>query len=473
MSAELLNLNIKEAREKLASEEISAVGLTEAYLANIEKKNSDLNAYLEVFTDSLEQAKELDQTAQSRKDLPLFGIPLAVKDNILLRGRKASSASLMLESYTATYDATVIKKLTSAGAIFLGRTNMDEFAMGGSTENSAFGPTKNPVDPTRVPGGSSGGSASAVGGALALGALGSDTGGSIRQPASFCGVVGLKPTYGTVSRFGLMAMASSLDQIGPLTKTVADAKIIYDVIAGPDKNDSTSIGSDVRLKSKEKYVVGIPKSFLAEGLDSEVSRVFDETIAKLKAEGHEIREIEMPNIKYSLACYYVIMPAEVSSNLARFDGVKYGLYVDGGENLLEDYLSTRASGFGAEARRRIILGTYVLSAGYYDAYYGQATGVRKLIKADYQNVFGLGVDVVLTPTAPSPAFRLGEKTSDPLQMYLEDIFTVPANLAGIPALSVPAGLTKDGLPIGVQLAGNYFSEDVLFDLGQVIEKFNF
>ncbi len=466
---DFLNLDIVEARKKLVVGDLSAVELTEAYLNKIKSDNQKINAYLEVFPDALEKAKAIDQNG-GKKDLPLAGIPMAIKDNILIKGKRASSASKILENYVSTYSATVINRLSQAGAIFLGRANMDEFAMGGSTENSAFGPTRNPIAIDRVPGGSSGGSAAAVGGGLALASLGSDTGGSIRQPASFCGVVGLKPTYGAVSRFGLMAMASSLDQIGPLTKTVADTKLVYEVIAGQDKYDSTSVQLPDKAKTKEKYVIGVPKSFLSQGLDSEVENIFNDTLEKLKEAGHEIREIEMPNIKYSLACYYVIMPAEVSSNMARFDGVKYGLHIDGENDLLSDYLSTRASGFGAEVRRRIMLGTYVLSAGYYDAYYGQATGVRRLIKEDYQKVFTTGVDVILTPTAPGPAFLLGEKTSDPLQMYLEDIFTVPANLAGVPAMSVPAGRTKEDLPVGIQLTGNYFAEELLFDLGQIIEK---
>lgn len=469
MTDDFLNLDIVEARKRLVAGDLSAVELTEAYLNKIESDNQKINAYLEVFPDALEKAKAIDQNG-GKKDLPLAGIPMAIKDNILIKGKKASSASKILEKYVSTYSATVINRLSQAGAIFLGRANMDEFAMGGSTENSAFGPTRNPVAIERVPGGSSGGSAAAVGGGLALASLGSDTGGSIRQPASFCGVVGLKPTYGAVSRFGLMAMASSLDQIGPLTKTVADAKLVYEVIAGQDKYDSTSVQLPDKAKTKEKYVIGVPKSFLSQGLDGEVEKIFNDTLEKLKQAGHEIREIEMPNIKYSLACYYVIMPAEVSSNMARFDGVKYGLHVDGENDLLSDYLSTRASGFGAEVRRRIMLGTYVLSAGYYDAYYGQATGVRRLIKEDYQKVFTAGVDVILTPTAPGPAFLLGEKTSDPLQMYLEDIFTVPANLAGVPAMSVPAGRANEDLPVGIQLTGNYFAEELLFDLGQIIEK---
>jgi aspartyl-tRNA(Asn)/glutamyl-tRNA(Gln) amidotransferase subunit A len=348
---------------------------------------------------------------------------------------------------------------------------MDEFAMGGSTENSAFGPTKNPFDHLRVPGGSSGGSAAAVGGGLALAALGSDTGGSIRQPASFCGVVGLKPTYGTISRYGLIAMASSLDQIGPITKTVADTEILYRALSGQDRYDSTSLNPRSPAFS-EPFTIGVPYSFLAEGIDKEVLDVFNKTVKNLQAAGHTVKEISLPNIKYSLAVYYVLMPAESSTNLGRFDGLRYGRLKEGA-NLLEEYTGSRGEGFGLEVRRRIILGTYVLSAGYYDAYYGKATTAREFIRNDYLNAFNKekdGVDIIMTPTAPTPAFKLGEKLADPLQMYLEDIFTVPANLAGIPALSVPAGQTAEGLPIGVQLAGPHFGENQLFALGRSIEK---
>jgi aspartyl-tRNA(Asn)/glutamyl-tRNA(Gln) amidotransferase subunit A len=470
---DLKNLTIEKASASLASGEFTSRQLVEAYLEKIKTDNQNLNAYLEIFADALDEADAIDTRRKAGETLsPLAGIPLAIKDNILIKSKIASSASKILQNYRATYDATVIAKLKSVGVIFLGRTNMDEFAMGGSTENSAFGVTRNPHDLERVAGGSSGGSAAVVGADLALASLGSDTGGSIRQPASFCGVVGLKPTYGTVSRFGLMAMASSLDQIGPFAKSVADAEILYKAIAGKDQNDATSIDLKPTEAKKDKLIIGIPTDFVGRGLDEEVKKNFDESIEKLKKLGHEIKEITLPNLKYSLACYYVLMPAEVSSNMSRFDGVRYGLHVDGA-NLIDDYLQTRGQGFGAEVRRRIILGTYVLSAGYYDAYYGKACAVRDLIREEYKKAFAkdsLGVDVILTPTAPTPAFKIGEKSGDPLQMYLEDIFTVPANLAGVPALSVPSGKTASGLPLGVQFTADHFHEDILFAIGKQFEQ---
>ncbi|MCE9628911.1 MAG: Asp-tRNA(Asn)/Glu-tRNA(Gln) amidotransferase subunit GatA [Candidatus Vogelbacteria bacterium] len=468
MALDLKNLTITKAITGLQSGEFTSTDLVKAYLANIEIRNKDLNAYLEVFSDVLDQAKKADELRASGAEVgPLTGVPIAIKDNILIKGRVATAASKMLADYRATYDATVIEKLKQAGAIFIGRTNMDEFAMGGSTENSAFGPTRNPYDSERVAGGSSGGSAAVVGGDLALCALGSDTGGSIRQPASFCGVVGLKPTYGTVSRHGVMAMASSLDQIGPITKTVEDAETLYKIIAGRDSFDSTSVDPKLATVSS-KLVIGVPTDFVSRGLDAEVKQNFDETLKKLTELGHEVRQIELPNLKYSLACYYVLMPAEVSSNMSRFDGVRYGSHVDG-LNLLEDYMKTRGEGFGPEVRRRIMLGTYVLSAGYYDAYYGKACGVRQVITNEYKKAFDKnnnGVDLILTPTAPTPAFPVGAKVNDPLQMYLEDIFTVPVNLAGVPAISVPSGVTKSGLPLGVQFTADHFNEEVLFAIGK-------
>ncbi|MEK7136071.1 MAG: Asp-tRNA(Asn)/Glu-tRNA(Gln) amidotransferase subunit GatA, partial [Patescibacteria group bacterium] len=466
---EFKNLNIAKVKELFQSGQLTAVELTDYYLKNIQAKNADLNAYLGVFADAREKAAEADVKIKAGENGKLLGIPFAIKDNILIKGQKASAASKILANYVATYDATVIAKLKTAGAVFLGRTNMDEFAMGGSTENSAFGPTKNPYDTTRVSGGSSGGSAAAVAGDLALVALGSDTGGSIRQPASFCGLVGLKPTYGTVSRYGAIAMASSLDQIGPLAKTVADAEAIYRVIAGVDIKDATSVDPQV-TDVPEKFVIGVPYDFLAEGVDKEVMTNFNLVLEKLKQAGHTIKDVSLPNLKYSLSSYYVLMFAESSTNLGRFDGLRYGSLKEG-KNLLEEYMNSRGQGFGPEVRRRIILGTYVLSAGYYDAYYGKATAVRELVRQDYLKAFAKengGVDVIITPTAPTPAFKIGEKIDDPLQMYLEDIFTVPVNLAGIPALSVPAGMSTSGLPIGVQLSASHFNEDFLFGLGKII-----
>jgi aspartyl-tRNA(Asn)/glutamyl-tRNA(Gln) amidotransferase subunit A len=468
---------IKDTIAKFTDGELSARGLVSRYQDEIKKKNADLNAYLETFDDAFEAAENIDELIK-RGDTPraLEGIPFAIKDNILIKGKKAGSASKILEGYAASYDAFVIKKLREAGAIFLGRTNMDEFAMGSSTENSAYNPTKNPYDESRVPGGSSGGSAAAVAADMALAALGSDTGGSIRQPSSFCGVVGLKPTYGSVSRSGLMAMASSLDQIGPITKTVEDAEIIFNIIRGKDLLDSTTASPELKAKDHKlkTKVVGIPKEyFIKEGMSKDVANKTQEAIDYLKNKGFEIKEVSLPFSKYALAAYYIIIPAEVSANLSRFDGMRYGLREDG-KNLFEVYANSRERGFGSEARRRIILGTYVLSAGYYDAYYSRAQKVRHLIREDFKKAFS-EVDVLLTPTAPTTAFKIGEKTSDPLSMYLEDIFTVPVNLAGVPAISVPFGFSeKEGkkLPIGVQLIAPWFEENKLFEVGKVLEEFS-
>ncbi len=470
---DLKQLSIKKASEMLLKKEITAKALAEAYLAVIAVRNKNINAYLEVYDDVLAQAEAADKLIASGKGGPLTGIPLAIKDNILIKGRRASSASKILEHYKATYDATVITKLKAAGVVFLGRTNMDEFAMGGSTENSAYGVTKNPIDETRVSGGSSGGSAAVVAMDGALASLGSDTGGSVRQPASFCGVVGLKPTYGAISRHGLMAMGSSLDQIGPITKTVGDSELLFKAMVGKDSFDSTSGTYEMLAQKKtagKKMVIGVPRAFMKQGgIDSAVLQNFDESIKKLQNLGMEIRDIDLPNIGYSLAVYYIIMPAEASTNLSRFDGVKYGLHKDG-NNLLQDYQKTRGQGFGKEVRRRILLGAYVLSSGYYDAYYNKANVVRRLISDDFKKVFESGVDVVITPTTPAPAFIIGEKVNDPVQMYLADIFTVTANIAGIPALSVPSGTVATGgkeLPLGLQFMATHGGEDILFSVGKL------
>lgn len=466
---DLKNLTIKKVHEALVKGDYTCVDLAQAYLDNIKKKDDEIHAYLEVFSDVLEQAKIIDARIKNNDNVTLLtGIPVGIKDVILIKDKKAIGGSKILENYTATYDATVIKKLREAGVVFLGKLNCDEFAMGSSTENSAYGLTRNPLDLERVPGGSSGGSAAAVAGDLALATLGSDTGGSIRQPASYCGLVGLKPTYGSVSRHGLMAMASSFDTIGPLAKTVEDAQIVFDCICGPDIMDSTSIEKSKSKDQKDKFKIGILKEIMkVEGLDSSVLENFKASVNKLKGLGYEIEEISLPNLKYSLATYYTLVPAEVSSNMSRFDGVKYGLHIDG-QNSVDDYFKTRAAGFGPEVKRRIILGTYVLSSGYYDAYYNKANIVRDLIRADYKKAFEK-VDVIITPTTPSPAFKIGEKISDPLQLYLEDIFTVPANLAGIPAISIPSGFKEvEGkkLPLGLQLFANHGGEDVLFKLAR-------
>ncbi len=463
-------LTIAVARRALDAREFSALDLTNAYLENIAKRDGEIHAYLEVWADTArKEAKKADERIAARRAAPLTGIPLAIKDNILIKGRIASGASKILENYRASYDATVTTKLKEQNVVFLGRTNMDEFALGSSTENSAFGVTKNPVDTSRVPGGSSGGSAAAVAAHCATAALGSDTGGSIRQPASHCGLVGLKTTYGSVSRFGLMPMGSSLDQIGPLTKTVDDSRILFNAICGHDPNDSTSLPDYAPSKGGKK--IGVPRAFMKEGVDPAVLSVFNETLARLKQDGYEVIDIEMPNLPYSLAVYYVICPAELSTNFARYDGIRYGLSVPA-DTIQEVYTKTRARGFGPEVRRRILLGTFVLSSGYADAYYRKARAVRELIRADFSQAFNT-VDAIALPTAPGPAFKIGEKANDPLAMYLEDIFSVTANLAGVPAISVPSGtVPREGknLPVGFQIVGSWRGEEGLFTIAEDIEK---
>ncbi len=464
---DLENLNIKKAHKALIEKEFSVVELVEEYRKKISEKNKDLNVYLEVFDTALDEAKSAQEKFENGNADILSGIPIALKDNILLKGHKATASSKILEGFVSPYDSTVSKKLREKGVVFLGRANMDEFAMGSSTENSAYGPTKNPHDLSRVPGGSSGGSVASVAGNLALVALGSDTGGSVRQPASFCGVVGLKPTYGSVSRYGLIALGSSLDQIGPIGKTVDDVEILFDAISGKDDMDSTS--RDGVSDFKEPKRVGVPRKLLeGDGIHPDVLKNFEESISKLKDLGFEIKDVELPNAKYSLPAYYVIQPAETSSNLARFDGVKYGLHKDG-KDLLEDYLLTRGEGFGKEPRRRIMLGTFVLSSGYYDAYYGKANIARSMIENDFKQVFS-EVDAVVLPTTPTPAFKIGEKSENPLEMYMADIFTVPANIAGIPAISVPSGFSISGegknLPLGIQFMSGHFEEKKLFYIGK-------
>ncbi len=469
---DLATLTIAEARRALDAKEYSALDLTNAYLAEIEKKDGDIHAYLEVWAESARaEARAADERIAKGESAPLTGIPIAIKDNMLIDGRRASSASKILENYIATYDATVIQKLKAQGAVFLGRTNMDEFAMGSSTETSAFGVTKNPRDLSRVPGGSSGGSAAAVAGNMALVSLGSDTGGSIRQPASLTGIVGVKPTYGEVSRFGLMAMSSSLDQIGPFAKTVADAKIVFDVIRGYDKNDSTSLPQGYALQAREPRVLGVPRKFLEKGCDPDVLARFEETLNALRARGYEVRDIEMPNLPHSLAVYYIIQPAEASTNLARYDGIRYGLSVPA-EAIGEVYSKTRGAGFGREVRRRILIGTFVLSSGYADAYYRKARDVRATIRKEFETVFASGVDAVVTPTTPSPAFTFGAK-SDPVAMYAEDVFAVPVNLAGVPGMSVPCGdVTRESvsLPVGFQIIAAHGNDAALFKIGSDVEN---
>lgn len=469
MDIDLNNLTIRKAHKHLIDGDFTAVDLAKAYLKNIEEKDGEIRAYLEVFDDVLEQAKRSDEIIAKGDSTQMTGIPIAVKDNILIKGKISSSASKMLENHKAVYDATVIKKLREQGAVFLGRTNMDEFAMGGSTENSAFGVTRNPVDLQRVPGGSSGGSAAAVAGNLALCSLGTDTGGSIRQPASFCGISGLKSTYGAVSRYGAMAMGSSLDQIGPIAKDAHDLEIIFKAIEGEDKLDSTTIPNKLReLKDRTPKIIGVPENFLKEGLDSDVLNNFRNSLKRLEDLGFEIKTIDLPNLKYSLPIYYIIMPAEASTNLARYDGVRYGLHKDG-ETGIDDYFKSKGAGFGKEVRRRIMLGTYVLSAGYYDAYYNKATQLRKLLREDFINAFK-SVDIIATPTSPTPAFKIGEKSTDPLAMYLADIFTITANLTGNPSMSIPDGFVEregKNLPTGLLLTAPHLREDFLFKAGKV------
>lgn len=480
MKTDLQNMTVADASAMMEKGELTSVELVSACLAQIEKKDKDIHAYLEVFKDALEQAKQADAKRKkigSGRAPALLGVPIAIKDNMLITGRRAGSASKILEGYVAPYDATAIGKLKEAGAVLIGRTNMDEFAMGSSTENSAYGPTKNPVDLSRVPGGSSGGSAAAVSGDMALAALGSDTGGSIRQPAAFCGIVGFKPSYGAVSRHGLMAMGSSLDVIGPLAKTVKDAEIIFSVIAGKDKMDATS--TDVRPPSKTKKFSRVAdlsdfvESIGSGGVEKSVMENYRASLDALKSKGFEVVKIktDLSALKYALATYYIIMPAEVSTNLARFDGMRFG-FREEGKNLLEDYLKTRGIGFGKEARRRILLGSYVLSSGYYDAYYSKANEVRGVIQKAFDGAFK-EADVLATPTTPTPAFKFGEKTANPVEMYLADIFTVTANMAGIPALSVPSGFVKkDGadLPVGMQFMSAYGTDFSLLDFGKAFEK---
>ncbi|OHA17087.1 MAG: glutaminyl-tRNA synthase (glutamine-hydrolyzing) subunit A [Candidatus Taylorbacteria bacterium RIFCSPLOWO2_12_FULL_43_20] len=471
MKIDLKNLTIQKASDHMKRGDFGALDLAEQYVKVIADNNAGINCYLEMFDDIGDQAKAAQKMIDDGTATLLTGIPIAVKDNILIKGRKAGAASKILEGFVSPYDATVISKLKKEGVVFLGRTNMDEFAMGASTENSAYGPTRNPCDESRVPGGSSGGSAAAVAMDGALAALGSDTGGSVRQPASFCGVVGLKPTYGSVSRFGLIAMGSSLDQIGSMGKTVEDVKILYDAMRGYDTKDSSTLPDydPYSLRGKaEGLTIGVPWHFMRNGgIDPDVLENFESSIKLLESIGYKTKEISLPNIKYSLAIYYILMPAESSSNLARFDGVKYGL-MEEGSDLLQTYINSRTVGFGPEPRRRIMLGNYILSAGYYDAYYNKANALRALINKDFDDAFR-EVDALVTPTTPSPAFKIGDKTGDPLSMYLEDIFTVPANLTGVPAISVPSGkVTREGkeLPLGLEIMARRKEEGVLFKIGK-------
>lgn len=461
-------------RDKVARGETSARAVVESALNAAEKLNEELNAFLDVGRKyALSRADQID--AADKSQMALAGVPIAIKDNICVQGLQASCGSRILGSYQPPYNATVIERLIEAGSIVVGKTNCDEFAMGSSNENSAFGPVKNPWDTSRVPGGSSGGSAVAVAAGIVPVALGSDTGGSVRQPAALCGVIGVKPTYGRVSRYGLVAFGSSLDQIGVFARNASDAASVLKVIAGRDSHDSTSADVPVpdypnELKADIKGLrIGVSQVLLGEGLDDEVRSAVERAIESYREHGAEIVDIDLPHAKYAIAVYYIIATAEASSNLARFDGVRYGFRAEEAPALREMYRKTRDQGFGPEVKRRIMLGTYVLSAGYYDAYYLKAQKVRALIKQDFAKAFEK-CDAIATPTAPTPAFAFGEKTDDPLAMYLNDVYTVTANLAGVPGISVPCGLSANGLPIGMQLLGPYWSEATLFRLVHAYES---
>ena len=474
---ELYELTIHELHDMLRKGETTSKAVTEAVLGRIKAVDEKVQAYITVTGDvARKQAEEADKRLMSKEaGSPLLGIPIAVKDNMCAEGIKTTCGSKILGNYVPPYDATVVRKLKQAGYVLCGKPNMDEFAMGSSTENSGFFITKNPWDLTRIPGGSSGGSAAAVAAGECIGALGSDTGGSIRQPAACCGVVGLKPTYGRVSRFGLVAFASSLDQIGPITRDVTDAALLLNVIAGHDPKDSTSADiavpdfTKVLKKDVKGLKIGIPKEYFIEGMDPEVERAVRDAVKTFEGLGAKAVEVSLPHTAYAVATYYILATSEASSNLARYDGVKYGFRAQGAKDLLDMYMKSRSQGFGPEVKRRIMLGTYALSAGYYEAYYKKGQQVRTLIKQDFDEAFK-SVDVIATPTAPTAAFKIGEKSADPLQMYLSDIFTISVNLAGIPGISIPCGFTKDNLPIGLQLLGRHFDEEKILHCGFAYEQ---
>jgi aspartyl-tRNA(Asn)/glutamyl-tRNA(Gln) amidotransferase subunit A len=471
------DLTIAKAQHLLANKEISSTELTRAVLDRIDAIDDEIGAYITVTPDTaMAQAKKADERIADGNASPMTGIPLAIKDLICTRGIRTTCASKILENFIPPYDATVMEKLNRSGAVMLGKVNMDEFAMGSSTENSGLQTTRNPWDADRIPGGSSGGSAAAVAADMCLGALGSDTGGSIRQPASHCGVVGLKPTYGRVSRFGLVAFASSLDQIGPITKSVADTALMMNAISGYDPKDSTSVPEDVPdytaslTSGLTGCTVGIPRQYFeVDGLNPSVSEAVNRAVKTIEDLGARCVDVSLPHTEYAVAVYYLIAPSEASSNLARYDGVKYGVRDNTGASLIEMYEKTRSGGFGPEVRRRIILGTYALSAGYYDAYYKKASQVRTLIMEDFKKAFDR-CDAILSPTAPAPAFKIGENVDDPLTMYLSDIYTLSANLAGIPGMSVPCGFSPEGLPIGLQILGAHFNEQVLLKIAHNFEQ---
>lgn len=471
MSLDLSTLTIARAHAGLSAGDFTVRELTDAYLETIKEKNDELNVYLHMHNDIDAQVERAQQMYEGGTATTLTGIPAALKSNLLRKGQIANAGSKILGNYNATYTATVVQKLEDVGVVFLGSTNMDEFAMGSSTENSAYGPTKNPHDTDRVPGGSSGGSAVAVAADMALFSLGTDTGGSIRQPAALCGTAGLKTTYGGVSRYGAIAMGSSLDQISPFTKDARDAELVWEVIRGDDPHDMTTLADETWSKdhAKEVYSFAVPQNFL-DGIDSDTKTRFDEALSKLEAAGHSISYIDIPSLAYGLPVYYVVMPAEVSSNLARYDGIRYGNKVEG-ENLLDEYIKTKSQGYGMETKRRIILGTYVLSAGYADEYYSQALALKEKMKQDLSELHKT-YDCIVTPTTTGPAFKIGEKTSDPVEMYLSDIFTVSANITGAPAISVPMGsINKDGkdLPVGIQFMTEHATDQMTLDIAKKFE----
>ena len=477
MAKEPFQMTVHELHELLKKKKISSAELTRSVFQRIDAVEHDVHAYITLTRDlALQQAAAADSQIKQGAIAPLTGIPVAIKDILCTAGIATTCGSKILENFMPTYDATVIKKLKEQQAVFVGKTNMDEFAMGSSTETSYFGPTRNPWSLDRVPGGSSGGSAAAVAADECIAALGTDTGGSIRQPAACCGVVGMKPTYGRVSRFGLVAFASSLDQIGPFTKDITDAALILNHICGYDSLDSTSVNRDVPdytralVNDVSGMTLGVPKEYFATaGIDPEVEKAVWSALRELERQGATIKEISLPHTEYAVAAYYLIAPAEASSNLARYDGVKYGYRPMEETGLREMYELTRSEGFGAEVKRRIMLGTYALSAGYYDAYYKKASQVRTLIRRDFEQAFA-ACDLIVTPTAPTPPFKLGEKMHDPLQMYLSDIFTIPANLAGLPGISMPCGLSSQGLSIGLQIIGNVFAEEALLRCAYCFEQ---
>jgi aspartyl-tRNA(Asn)/glutamyl-tRNA(Gln) amidotransferase subunit A len=467
---------ITQAKHQLLEKKYSAVELLDAVYKRIDAVDNQVQAYVHLTRDiARQQAEAADKKLAAGEDAPLLGIPIALKDLICMKDTRTTCASRILENFVSPYDATVVQRLKAAGAVLIGKTNMDEFAMGSSNENSYFKATKNPWDLNRVPGGSSGGSGAAVAANECMGALGSDTGGSIRQPAAFCGITGLKPTYGRVSRFGLVAFASSFDQIGPMTKTAEDAAVLMNVIGGHDPMDSTSANVPLpdftaTLSNDVKGLkIGIPKEYFGEGLDANVEKAVQEGIKTLESMGMQAVEVSLPHTEYAVATYYILACAEASANLSRYDGVKYGYRSEHADNLMDMYTNTREEGFGEEVKRRILLGTFVLSSGYYDAYYLKGQKARTLIKQDFEEAYKK-CDLMVSPIAPVPAFKLGEKLDDPLQMYLSDIFTLSANLAGIPAMSIPCGLSQDNLPIGLQLMGNYFDEATLLNVAHQYQQ---